>query len=96
MAAIPNNVQCMAIKGARVVLSISGGQRAEHVRGVVFGNGKVHVLYESGAKQYAGADYGVNRSTTGRRRTCSDVQPTPPEAIVSRPAVRVGRRADRR
>lgn len=34
--------------------------------GVVFGNGKVHVLYESGAKQYAGADYRVKTVHHGK------------------------------
>jgi len=34
--------------------------------GVVFGNGKVHVLYESGAKKYAGADYRVKTVHHGR------------------------------
>ena len=35
--------------------------------GVVFGNGKVHVLYESGAKKYAGADYRVKTVHHGRK-----------------------------
>ncbi len=89
--AIPNNVQGMAIKGSRVVLSISGGHGLDAdsklevhplasptgkpidritapnmSEGVVFGNGKVHVLYESGAKQYAGADYRVKTVHHGR------------------------------
>jgi hypothetical protein len=34
--------------------------------GIVFGNGKVHVLYESGAKKYAGADYRVKTVHHGR------------------------------
>jgi hypothetical protein len=34
--------------------------------GVVFGNGKVHVLYESAAKKYAGADYRVKTVHHGR------------------------------
>lgn len=34
--------------------------------GVVIGNGKVHVLYESGAKKYAGADYRVKTVHHGR------------------------------
>jgi hypothetical protein len=34
--------------------------------GVVLGNGKVHVLYESGAKKYAGADYRVKTVHHGR------------------------------
>jgi hypothetical protein len=34
--------------------------------GVVFGHGKVHVLYESGAKKYAGADYRVKTVHHGR------------------------------
>lgn len=89
--AIPNNVQGMAIKGARVVLSISGGRGMDAdsklevhplssptgkptrritapnmSEGIVFGNGKVHVLYESGAKKYAGADYRVKTVHHGR------------------------------
>jgi len=89
--AIPNNVQGMAIKGGRVVLSISGGRgmdadsklevhplksptgkpirriKAPNMsEGVVFGNGKVHVLYESGAKKWAGADYRVKTVHHGR------------------------------
>jgi hypothetical protein len=34
--------------------------------GIVFGNGKLHVLYESGAKKYAGADYRVKTVHHGR------------------------------
>jgi hypothetical protein len=34
--------------------------------GIVFGNGKVHVLYESGAKKYASADYRVKTVHHGR------------------------------
>ena len=34
--------------------------------GVVFGNGKVRVLYESAAKKYAGADYRVKTVHHGR------------------------------
>jgi hypothetical protein len=35
--------------------------------GVVFGNGKVHVLYESGAKKYEGTDYRVKTVHHGRK-----------------------------
>jgi hypothetical protein len=35
--------------------------------GVVFGHGELHVLYESGASKYAGADYRVRTIHHGRR-----------------------------